>query len=121
MKMLLVLAPALLFFSCAHVNVDHLKSASAKAPECQLETYNKLSDVKKPYEIVCALASATGTTLFADKSLQHAIDIARPEACACGGDAMVISNSATEGMTLMSYGKSTANISVLKYTEKKSK
>jgi hypothetical protein len=105
--------------ACASVDVATIKDAPPKEENCKLDIYNNASEVKRPFESLCSLGSSTGTTLFADKSLQHAIDIARPKACECGGDAMILNQVGSEGMSLTGYGKSSASINVIRYTIKK--
>ncbi len=105
--------------ACASVDTARIKDAPPKADSCHIEIFNNAAEVKKPYESLCSLGSSTGTTLFANKSLQHAIDNARPAACACGGDAMILNHVSSEGVSLTGYGKSSASITVIRYTEKK--
>lgn len=116
MRLVIGLILAAFVTGCASVDVARIKDAPAKAEDCQLEVFSSVAEVKKPYESVCVLGSSTGTTLFADKTLQGAIDSARPEACACGGDAMILNQVSTEGMSMSGYGKSSASINVIRYT-----
>ena len=103
--------------SCASVDVAKFRDAKPKSEDCTLEVYTNISEVKKPYELLCTIASSTGSTHFADKSLKHAIDLALPDACSCGGDAIVLNQTGTEGLSLYNgYGRSSAAITVIRYT-----
>ena len=101
--------------SCASVDVAKMKTVPAKAENCILDIYSEASAIKKPYEVACILGSSTGTTLFADKSVQHAIDIAKPEACKCGADAILVDSVSKTGMSLMGYGQGAASIKAIVY------
>lgn len=101
--------------SCASVDVAKIKTLPPKKENCSLDIYSEASAIKKPYEVACVLGSSTGTTLFADKSIQHAIDIAKPEACKCGADAILVDNVSKTGMSLTGYGQGTASIKAIVY------
>jgi hypothetical protein len=120
MKKIICLTPlALLLCSCASVNVSTLKSAPPKGEGCYLDVYYSKSEIKHSYESVCSIASETASNLFADRTVQGAINQARPQACKCGGDAMLVENSATTGMSFTGYGTGTAAITIIRYTDRK--
>ncbi len=76
----LIVATVLGLSSCASIDIATIKKLPPKAEDCQLDVYSEASTIKRKYEVACVLGSSKGTTLFADKSIQHAIDIAKPEA-----------------------------------------
>lgn len=118
-KISLICATALIFSSCASVDVARIKSLPPKGENCALDTYSDVTSVKKSYEVACVLGSSTGTSLFADKSIQHAIDLAKPEACKCGADAILVEHVSSTGMSLTGYGQGSASIKAIVYTGKK--
>ena len=77
MRLLLILAPALLLVSCAHVGVTTLRAANPKVATCSLDIYSSPEEIKKPYEVLCLLDARTGTTAFAERSGAGAINEAR--------------------------------------------
>lgn len=119
----LVKFPTLLLFlavaACASVDVARMKTVPSKAPNCAVDVYSEIAAIKRKYEVVCVLGSSTGTSLFADKSIQHAIDIAKPEACKCGADAILVENVSKTGMSLTGYGQGSASIKAIIYTSSK--
>jgi hypothetical protein len=108
---LLVLVQA----GCASVGVTRVKTAPPKSPECLLDVYTSETEIKKPFEILCLLDARSGTTLFADKTMAGAVNAARPEACGCGADGILIVGGTTEGIGAFSWGQGTAMIKALRY------
>jgi len=114
--LILILVLSVGFLSaCASVNVSTVKVAPPKSDGCAMDIYNSKSEVKRPYESICILTAETGTSLFDDKSVQGAINLARPKACACGGDAMFVEQASAQGASLISWGKGTALVNVIRY------
>ena len=75
---------------CASVGVTRMRQAAAKPEGCPLEVFGAEGKVKRPFEVVCMLDSKTGSTLLDDRSAAAAIEKAKPEACRCGGDAIIV-------------------------------
>lgn len=104
-----------LLASCASVDVVKTKTLPPKAENCTLEVFFEIAAIKKPYEVACILGSSTGTTLFADRSVEHAVELAKPEACKCGADAILIDSVSKTGMSLTGYGQGSASIKAIVY------
>lgn len=100
---------------CSHVGVTPMKEAVAKPENCKIEVYTDAKEIKRDYDVVCMLDSRTGSTLLHDRSVAGAIAQAKPEACKCGGDGMIVGQSTVEGMGLASWGEGTAMIKVIKF------
>lgn len=106
-------------YGCATVGVTQLKpDIVRKAHNCPLEIFTAEKDISKPFEVVCLLDSRTGTSAFADKTAAGAINEARPKACECGADGMLIQHTDTEGMTLATWGQGKAIIKAIRFTSK---
>lgn len=103
--------------ACASVGVTRTKQAAAKEEDCKLDIYTSDEEVKRDFEVICLLDSKTGSTLFADRTVAGAIENARPDACECGGDGMIIGNTHVEGANFGGWGEGTAMIKVIRYTE----
>ena len=107
--------------ACAGVGVTQTKQAVAKPEDCPLDIYTNDSEIKRKFEVICLLDSKTGSTLFADKTVAGAIENARPDACKCGGDGMIIGDTRVEGVSMAGWGEGTAMIKVIRYTKKPTK
>ena len=105
----------LLTMGCASVGVNVMKSYPPKSADCQLDIYQSESDIKKDYEVVCSLDSRTGTSLLSRKTVANAIERARPKACKCGADAILIVSTEKVGVRLWSWGRGKATIKGIKY------
>lgn len=100
---------------CASVGVTRMKVTQPKPEDCQLDVYSAESDVKRPFEVVCVLDSKTASSLFADKTVAGAIENARPDACECGADAIVIASGGAEGANFGSWGTGFALLRGIRY------
>lgn len=107
----------MLMAACASVDIAKMKTFPPKPESCEIDVYSEASAVKRKYEVACILGSSTGTTLFADKSVQHAIDIAKPEACKCGADGILVDSVTKTGFGWNGYGQGTASIKAITYTD----
>lgn len=114
MKKVIVLA-AVALAGCSSVGSTQLVTSAPKPANCQLDVYSSPSEIKRKYQPVCVIDSRTGTTAFHDKTASAAIRNAKPIACQCGADAILIEGMETEGMTFMTWGKGTAIIKGIKY------
>ena len=116
--MRLILSSLIFFVSaCASVGVTQTKQTVAKPEDCPLDIYTSDSEIKRKFEVVCLLDSKTGSTLFANKTVAGAIENARPHACECGGDGMVVGDTRVEGVSMAGWGEGTAMIKVIRYTK----
>lgn len=103
---------------CASVGVTKLgKGAKAKPEDCDLDVYASPAEVKRPYREVCLLDAQTSSSAFADKTVAGAVDKARPAACECGGDAILISDGDTEGSSMTGWGRGKAMLRAIVYTD----
>ena len=107
------------FYSCASVGVTKSKSYPAKAADCNLDIYFSESEIKKPFEVIALIDSKTGSNAFAKKTVSAAIDLAKPKACECGADAILVVQMDKEGVTAGGYGFGKAMIKCLKYLNNK--
>lgn len=114
MKKFLVVSVVLLS-ACSSMGTTQLTKAAPKAPNCELDIYSSEKEIKRPYTPVCVIDSRTGTTAFHDKTASAAINNARPLACQCGADAILIDQMSTDGMTFMTWGKGTAILRGIRY------
>jgi hypothetical protein len=79
--------------SCAAVvGVTRVTSSlPPREPGCQLRIFLAEKAVKRRYQVVCLIdARSGGNTIFSDHSASAAIDNARPKACECGADAIIV-------------------------------
>ena len=111
----LIILSTLLMAGCSSVGSTQLVTATPRPANCQLDVYSSPSEIKKKYEPVCVIDSRTGTTAFHDKTASGAIKNAKPLACACGADAILIEGMETDGMTFMTWGKGTAIVKGIRY------
>lgn len=105
--------------SCASVGVTKIKPAEPKDKKCSIAVFTSESEVKRPFEVVCLLDSGTATNLFADKTVSGAINLAKPEACRCGADAILLVNGDTEGVSMTGWGRGKALLKAIRFTETK--
>src|SRR5262245_2472058 len=82
-----------LALGCASTEVTAIKRAPAKPYGCPLDVYDSEAEVTRPYENLCMIDSTSGRTLFHDRTVRGAIDQARPKACQCGADAVIVVSS----------------------------
>lgn len=101
--------------SCVSVKVNVIKEYPAKPYDCPLDVYMIEDDVKKPYEEICILDSKTGTNLFSRKTFEQAIKLAKPKACLCGADAILVKSVDKQGINLLHYGRGSAVVMGVKY------
>jgi hypothetical protein len=100
---------------CAHVGVTQMKAAKPKPEGCKLDIYSDEDEIEYDYEVVCLLDAKSGSTLGSDRSVSGAINEARPYACQCGGDGMLVDTARNEGVTLTTWGEGYAILKVIRY------
>jgi hypothetical protein len=98
-----------------------MKSAPPKSENCDLEIFSGESDVKRPYEVLCLLDSKTGGNAFADKTMAGAIKLAKPDACKCGADGILVAGGRAEGVSLFTWGEGFATLKAIRFTDKEKK
>lgn len=105
----------LLCISCAAVGVTKVHNYDSKPKNCSLDVYTSQAEIKRQYEVACLIDSRTGSTLFHSRTGSAAIEQARPEACGCGADAIVVESAGSKGVDYSSWGEGTAVIKAIKY------
>ncbi len=116
MRCLAVLLGGVLIAGCAKVGVTRLDQSFSPRPEnCHLDIYTDTGKIPRAYREVCLIDSQTGTTAFANKTVAAAIELARPAACSCGADAIIVSGTATEGISMAGWGRGSAIIKAIVY------
>jgi hypothetical protein len=114
-------AAALFTAGCSSVGVTKVSNATPKPETCNLDIYASDSDVGRPFKVVCIIDSRTGSTVFDKKTAAAAINNAKPKACECGADAIVISSADTEGATWARWGQGKAFLKAIRYEEQVAK
>lgn len=115
-KSIAIIVITLLMSACATVGVTQMKSdVTPKKDGCKLDVYSAEKEIEHSYEVVCLIDSKTGGNAFADKTMAGAISLAKPAACRCGADAILISGGRAEGVTLFTWGEGFATMKALRY------
>jgi hypothetical protein len=105
--------------SCTSVGVTRVKSAPSRASNCDLQVFTSEQEVTRPFEVVCLIDSQTGGTIFHDRTAAAAVEHARPYACRCGADGILISGIGREGPGMGSgWGHGTAVVKAIRFTER---
>jgi hypothetical protein len=73
--------------------------------------------VKHKFEVVCLIDSLTPSNAFADKTAAGAIKRAKPSACECGADGLIIESLTTQGTTAFGWGSGSAILKAIRYTD----
>jgi len=102
--------------SCASVGVTCVRPGASKPRACPLEVFTSEAEIRRPFEVACLIDSRTGTTAFHSKDAATAIEIARPEACVCGADGLLVVNVDTEGATMATWGRGKAILKAVRFT-----
>ena len=106
----------LVLSACASVGVTVSKSYPAKVKNCNLDIYFSESEVKRPYEVIAQIDSKTGSNL--NKTVAKAIENAKPQACKCGADAIIVGQTNTVTVS-GGGGYGSAIMKCIKYTDTK--
>lgn len=101
--------------SCANVGVTTIKAAPPKPENCSLDIYTDESEIKRPFEVLCLIDSSTSRSIFATKTGAAALEKAKPEACKCGADAIIITEIGKMD-TIDAQGK--AVLKAIRYTDR---
>jgi hypothetical protein len=105
-----------LLVGCASTGVTHIRAAQPKPAGCEFDLYTAEAELKRPYEVLCLIDATSGHTLFHDRTVRGALEQAKPEACECGADAIVLVNATTTTATAERYGEGTAIVRAIRYT-----
>lgn len=101
--------------ACASVSTDVILPYPSKPYDCPLDVYTSEGDITKEYEEICILHSKTGTTLFENKSFEHAIERSKSKACRCGADAILVISVEKIGVNLLNWGEGRAVVKGIRY------
>lgn len=107
----------LLIAACGSVTVSRFAPAPPRPQDCRLEVYASENEVDRGFETVCIIGVRTGTHIFAEKGVGGALNQARPQACECGADALILL-TAREDATLLS-GEGKATLRAIRYLDGK--
>ena len=92
------LSALLMSCACSTVGVTSMRANVVPRPEsCALDVFSAESEIGRPYEVVCLIDARTGTSVFADRTGAGAINEARPYACKCGADGILVGSASSEG------------------------
>lgn len=100
--------------ACGSIGVTRLKQATSKEYDCDLDVYTRASKVTRPYDELCLIDVRTGSSVFDDKTIAGAINEAKPAACRCGADAIILMGGDTQAD--LGYGHGTAIITAIRFT-----
>lgn len=109
-------ATVFLLASCASVGVTISKSVPPKPKNCNLDVYFSESEIKRPYEVIALIDSKTGSNL--NKTVAKAIENAKPQACKCGADAILVGQTNTVTVS-GGGGYGSAMLKCIRYTDNK--
>jgi hypothetical protein len=91
MRAVIIALGLLALAGCATLSVT--KMAAKAAPRdngCALDIFTDASTLSRPHDDLCLIDSRTAGPVWTDRSLTGAINQARPAACECGADALVV-------------------------------
>lgn len=100
--------------SCASVRVKEVKRFEAKASDCRLPVFNNADEINGTYEILCELESITGSSLYVKRTAEAAVEKARPAACGCGADAILVISSGRTNLSVFSWRRGIATLQAIK-------
>ncbi len=117
MNSLRILILSLGMQACASIGVTSIQSAPPKGENCDLAVFTDEREIRKSHEVVCFLDGMSAGHILADTTVAGVIRSARPSACQCGADALVIQDVRREGGSL--WGRGYAILKAIRYTENK--
>ena len=107
--------------ACATAGVKTVTSAPPRPKDCALQVFTSEKAVKTKYEVLCHIESKTGTSLLAEKTVAGALKVAKPHACKCGADALILTGSQTDGVSLVSWGRGHASVKAIRFKRSEKK
>jgi hypothetical protein len=114
----LAIASCLVMPGCGSVGVTPINSAPSRPGGCRLEIFTSEQKIRRPFQVLCLIDSRTGTTAFDDKTVAAAIEKAKPLACGCGADAILIAGVDTQGPGWGTWGQGKAILKAIRFTDK---
>lgn len=109
---------AAILSACGSVGVTKLRPSLPRPSDCDLDIYSSASEVSHQFEVLCLIDSRTPSNAFADKTGSGAINRAKPFACSCGAEGMIVESLTTEGTTAFGWGSGTAILKAIRYTDR---
>jgi len=103
--------------ACGSVGVTKMRASLPRPSGCDLDVYSSVAEVKHQFEVVCLIDSLTPSNAFADRTAAGAINRAKPSACECGADALIVESLNTQGTTAFGWGSGTAILKAIRYTD----
>lgn len=100
---------------CARTKVTISQYAEPKVKACAIQVFSTEEEVTKPFKVLCTIDSKTGTNAFSKKTVQQAVELAKPKACQCGADAIIVTSAEKEGVSFSNYGYGQATIKAIKF------
>ncbi len=110
MKRIVAVTVACLGLGCSSTGYVRVGTtvATPKPEGAPVEVYSTEADVKRPFEKLCLVDAKTGSTLYNDRSPEGAMKRAKNAARICGADAIILTEMDRKGVSLMSWGSSSA-------------
>ena len=107
-------------FACTTVGVIQTgKVQEPRGKKCGLDVYSSEKEIIRPFQVVCLIDVKTGTSLGHNTTGAGAVNYARPYACKCGADGLIILRATQEGDGFFIPKTGVANVKAIKYTDKK--
>jgi hypothetical protein len=103
--------------ACGSVGVTKLKASLPRPSDCDLQIYSSAAEVGRQFEVVCLIDSLTPSNAFADRTAAGAINRAKPFACECGANGMIVESLNTQSTTAFGWGSGTAILKAIRYTD----
>jgi hypothetical protein len=121
-ELLTTLTGGLIFASCTTVGVTPMKANIVARPStCFLDVYSNEKEIERPFEVVCLIDARTGTSTFHNTTGAGAINAARPYACECGADGILVMSSNVDGDGFWIPRTGVATIKAIRYKAENSK
>ena len=93
----LLMSAVIACLSCTSVGVTRSRPGQAKPENCRLDVYTSPTEVGRPFVVACLIDVRTGTSVFHNTTGAGAVNYARPAACGCGADALIVVQAGTQG------------------------
>jgi len=115
-NLILIVLFALHASGCTTIGVMEMKSDLIfKASNCKLDIFSSEKEIEKPFEVVCLIDVKTGTSAFHDTTGPGAINEARPAACKCGADGILVMQMGISGDGFLIPKTGNATIKAIRY------
>lgn len=112
--LILIVAANLIGCSTSVIGVSPIHKAQAKPETCEVEVFTSEKEVTQPFEVTCLIDAKTGSSRWHDPTVAGAINIAKPKACECGADAIILVSAAFP--ETKAYSGATAIVKAIRFT-----